>query len=266
MLDRILAALPKDYPWRGNVLYFDSIDSTNTYLKKQAILGAPHGTAAIADCQTLGRGRMGRSFQSPGGCGIYLSVLLRPNCPPQDLMHLTCAAAEAMCDAVETTTGLRPGIKWTNDLVVGNRKIAGILTENGLNAQGLVDYAIIGTGINCSQQPEDFPPELRSTAGSLAMALGRSVDRAELAAGMLASFARMDAALYSGKERMLSRYRQDCITLGKEVSLVRGAEIRHGTALDIGPQGDLIVRFRDTGEVAPVSSGEVSVRGLYGYL
>ena len=173
MLDRILAALPKDYPWRGNVLYFDSIDSTNTYLKKQAILGAPHGTAAIADCQTLGRGRMGRSFQSPGGCGIYLSVLLRPNCPPQDLMHLTCAAAEAMCDAVETTTGLRPGIKWTNDLVVGNRKIAGILTENGLNAQGLVDYAIIGTGINCSQQPEDFPPELRSTAGSLAMALGR---------------------------------------------------------------------------------------------
>ena len=259
MLDRILAALPKDYPWRGNVLYFDSIDSTNTYLKKQAILGAPHGTAAIADCQTLGRGRMGRSFQSPGGCGIYLSVLLRPNCPPQDLMHLTCAAAEAMCDAVETTTGLRPGIKWTNDLVVGNRKIAGILTENGLNAQGLVDYAIIGTGINCSQQPEDFPPELRSTAGSLAMALGRSVDRAELAA-------RMDAALYSGKERMLSRYRQDCITLGKEVSLVRGAEIRHGTALDIGPQGDLIVRFRDTGEVAPVSSGEVSVRGLYGYV
>ena len=266
MLDRILAALPKDYPWRGNVLYFDSIDSTNTYLKKQAILGAPHGTAAIADCQTLGRGRMGRSFQSPGGCGIYLSVLLRPNCPPQDLMHLTCAAAEAMCDAVETTTGLRPGIKWTNDLVVGNRKIAGILTENGLNAQGLVDYAIIGTGINCSQQPEDFPPELRSTAGSLAMALGRSVDRPELAAQMLASFARMDAALYSGKERMLSRYRQDCITLGKEVSLVRGAEIRHGTALDIGPQGDLIVRFRDTGGVAPVSSGEVSDRGLYGYV
>ena len=266
MLDRILAALPKDYPWRGNVLYFDSIDSTNTYLKQQAILGAPHGTAAIADCQTLGRGRMGRSFQSPGGCGIYLSVLLRPNCPPQDLMHLTCAAAEAMCDAVETTTGLRPGIKWTNDLVVGNRKIAGILTENGLNAQELVDYAIIGTGINCSQQPEDFPPELRSTAGSLAMALGRRVDRPELAAQMLASFARMDAALYSGKERMLSRYRQDCITLGKEVSLVRGAEIRHGTALDIGPQGDLIVRFRDTGEVAPVSSGEVSVRGLYGYV
>lgn len=266
MLDRILAALPKDYPWRGNVLYFDSIDSTNTYLKKQAILGAPHGTAAIADCQTLGRGRMGRSFQSPGGCGIYLSLLLRPNCPPQDLMHLTCAAAEAMCDAVETTTGLRPGIKWTNDLVVGNRKIAGILTENGLNAQGLVDFAIIGTGINCSQQPEDFSPELRSTAGSLAMALGRSVDRPELAAQMLASFARMDASLYSGKERMLSLYRQDCITLGKEVSLVRGAEIRHGTALDIGPQGDLIVRFRDTGEVAPVSSGEVSVRGLYGYV
>ena len=102
-----------------------------------------------ADRQTGGRGRLGRTFLSPAGVGVYLSILLRPDCRPMELMHLTCAAAEAMCDAVETTTGLRPGIKWTNDLVVGNRKIAGILTENGLNAQGLVDYAIIGTGINC---------------------------------------------------------------------------------------------------------------------
>ena len=266
MREEILSRLSPEYPCRELLAYEPSVGSTNDVLKELARKGVPQGTALVAGHQSAGHGRRGRAFSSPPDMGVYLSILLRPNCAPTELMHLTCAVGTAMCDAVETTTGLRPGIKWTNDLVVGNRKIAGILTENGLNAQGLVDYAIIGTGINCSQQPEDFPPELRSTAGSLAMALGRSVDRPELAAQMLASFARMDAALYSGKERMLSRYRQDCITLGKEVSLVRGAEIRHGTALDIGPQGDLIVRFRDTGEVAPVSSGEVSVRGLYGYV
>ena len=106
MLPQILASLPQDYPWREEIRYFDTIGSTNTYLKEQASLGAPHGTAAIADCQTLGRGRLGRSFQSPKGRGIYLSILLRPGCAPQALMHLTCAAAVAMCDAVEETAGL----------------------------------------------------------------------------------------------------------------------------------------------------------------
>lgn len=266
MLPQILASLPQDYPWREEIRYFDTIGSTNTYLKEQASLGAPHGTAAIADCQTLGRGRLGRRFQSPKGSGIYLSVLLRPRCAPQALMHLTCAAAVAMCDAVEEATGTRPGIKWTNDLVMGNRKIAGILTEMAVTAQGTVDYAIIGVGINCCQTEADFPPEIRNTAGSLEMLLHRPVSRPVLAARMLWAFSRMDRALLSGKETMLTQYRKDCITLGREISLVRGEELRHGTALDIGPEGDLIVRFSDTGEISAVSSGEVSVRGLYGYV
>ena len=103
--------------------------------------GAPHGTVLIADRQTGGRGRMGRSFLSPPGVGIYMSILLRPECAPQELMHLTCAVAAAMCRAVECAAGLRPGIKWTNDLVWGKQKFAGILTEMGLNAAGGVDWA-----------------------------------------------------------------------------------------------------------------------------
>lgn len=266
MLSRMLACLPRDYPWREEIRYFDTIDSTNTYLKRQASLGAPHGTTAVADCQTLGRGRMGRRFQSPKGVGIYMSVLLRPQCPPQALMHLTCASAVAMCDAVEAALGVRPGVKWTNDLVMENRKIAGILTEMAIASQGTVDYAIVGAGINCCQKEEDFPPEIQKTAGSLEMVLGRPVSRPELAAQMLLSLYRMDETLLTGVDAMLARYKNDCITLGKEISLVRGEEVRHGTALDIGPQGDLIVRFHDTGAIAPVASGEVSVRGLYGYV
>ena len=125
MKTEILSYLPADFPWQENVMWFDTVDSTNTRAKTLAILGMPHGTVLIADHQTAGRGRMGRSFQSPKDMGIYMSVILRPQCPQEDLMHLTCAAALAMCDAVQEAVGIRPGIKWTNDLVCGKRKVAG---------------------------------------------------------------------------------------------------------------------------------------------
>ena len=112
---------------------------------------------------------MGRSFLSPGGVGVYMSVILRPNCTPDKLMHLTCATAVAMCDAVEQAAGFRPGIKWTNDLVSKRKKLAGILTEMSLDATGKVAYAVVGIGVNCCQKPEDFAPEIRDMAGSLSM-------------------------------------------------------------------------------------------------
>ena len=263
--EEILKCLSPEYPWKDSFEYFDSIDSTNNYLKRQAPLGIRSGTLAVADCQTGGRGRLGRSFQSPKGVGIYMSVLLRPNCPPENLMHLTCAVAVAMCDAVEASTGCRPGIKWTNDLVMNRRKICGILTELAITQEGTIDYAIIGVGINCCQKETDFPEEIQKTAGSLAMVTGKEISRPKVAAAMMEAFAQMNQGLFTGKEEMLGRYRKDCITLGQEISLVRGDDVRHGTALDIGPNGDLIVRFTD-GTVAPVASGEVSVRGLYGYV
>ena len=265
MKEQIIKNLRESCPWQDSLLWFDSIDSTNTRARELARQGAPHGTVLIADHQTGGRGRRGRSFHSPAGSGIYMSVILRPHCAPQQIMHLTCAAAVAMCDAVESAVGFRPGIKWTNALVCGKRKIAGVLTELGFDNRGNVDFAVIGIGINCCQQEADFPEDIRSIAGSLTSISGQSIDRAVVAAAMMDALYRMDAELLTGKAHILNRYRKDCITLGKEISLVRGEEIRHGTALDIDDAGALIVRFPD-GTAEAVNSGEVSVRGMYGYV
>ena len=242
---------------------FETIDSTNTHLKQLAEAGAEGGTAVIARSQTGGRGRLGRSFHSPAGSGIYLSYLLRPNCKPEGLMHLTCAVAVAMCDAVEKATGLRPGIKWTNDLVHGKRKLGGILTELGFE-NGLVSYAVVGIGINCTQKAEDFPEEIRSIATSLAAVTGKPVDIAALEREMLSALEAMAQTL-ADKETVLAKYRSDCVTIGQQVCVVRGDEISYGTALDVNSEGALVVRFED-GVVRAVSSGEVSVRGMYGYL
>ena len=264
MKDLILSKCSPAYPWKEYFHWFDSIGSTNDEARRMALAGAPHGTVLIADHQTGGHGRMGRCFHSPEGVGIYLSIILRPDCRPQKLMHLTCAAAVAMCEAIEQSTGLRPGIKWTNDLVYGKRKLGGILTALGMTPKGMVDYAIIGIGINCCQTPEDFPPEIQNIAGSLAMMTGRETDRAKVAAAMMESLWRMDETLLTGMAPMLRRYRTDCVTLGQDVVLVRGEEKRYGQALDIDDNGAVVVRFAD-GHTEAVNSGEVSVRGMYGY-
>ena len=248
---------------RWQVQVFDEVTSTNTLLKELGRQGAPAGTVLVADRQTGGRGRLGRSFLSPGGVGVYLSALIRPDCAPTELMHLTCAVAVAMCDAVEHAFGFRPGIKWTNDLVVGTKKLGGILTELGLDPKtGRVSYAVLGIGINCSQLPGDFDESIRDMATSARMVLGKEADRERLIAEMVRSLERME--LYSSAD-MLLRYKKDCITLGNYVSILRGDEVRHALALDVDAGGGLIVRY-DSGETGTVTSGEVSVRGLYGYI
>jgi len=266
MKEQIISALSPQYPWKDRFHFWEETDSTNDQLKIMARQGFPHGTVLIADRQSGGHGRMGRSFHSPGGMGIYFSILLRPQCSPKDLMHLTCATAVAMCDAVQAAAGFRPGIKWTNDLVYQKRKLGGILTELGLGAKGTVDYAIIGIGINCCQQEEDFAPEIRGIAASLAMVTGRTIDRAKVAAAMMDALFRMDQILLPQKADLLNRYRRNCITIGQEISLLRvGEAVRHGRAVDMDDAGALIVEFSD-GSVETVNSGEVSVRGMYGYL
>lgn len=265
MKDRILSQLNSAYPWKERLHVFPTLGSTNDHLRQMAKNGAPHGTVVIAEHQTGGHGRRGRSFHSPAGSGIYLSILLRPGCAPTDLMHLTCAAAVAMCGAVEASAGFRPGIKWTNDLVYGKRKLGGILTELGFTADGMVDFCIIGIGINCCQSAGDFPEDIRDMAGSLSMITGKAVDRSRVAAAMMEALWEMDSVLLTGKEEMLRRYRADCVTLGQEIVLVRGDEKRYGKALDIDGEGALLVQF-DSGERQTVNSGEVSVRGMYGYV
>lgn len=264
MKEQILAYLSDNYPWKDRFHYLSETDSTNTRLKILAKEGVPQGTVLLADRQTGGRGRLGRHFHSPAGAGIYMSILLRPQCLPRELMHLTCASAVAMCDAVEAAVNIRPGIKWSNDLVVGQKKIAGILTELGLTPDGKTEYAIIGIGINCCQNEVEFPGEIRSIAGSLASVTGREIDRSRVAAAMMEALWRLDRSLLTDKETILEQYRRDCITLGKPVSLVRGEEVRHGQALDIDEEGALIVRL-SSGETETVNSGEVSARGMYGY-
>lgn len=262
MKNEILSRLPASFPWRGNIHYLDITDSTNTQAKDLAVFGAPHGTVVIADCQTGGRGRTGRSFHSPAGTGIYLSLILRPGCPATDLMHLTCAAAVAVADAVQAATGLRPGIKWTNDLVADGKKLGGILTELSVNAAGKVDFAIVGIGINCGRT--QFPQDIRDIATSLEICTQRNIDRADVIAALLTALEAMCRNL-SDSKTILAGYRKDCITIGRDISLIRGDEIRHGTALDVDEAGALVVRFAD-GQVATVNSGEVHVRGLYGYV
>lgn len=266
MQESIISHLPAGFPWEDRIAYFETIDSTNTRAKALAAEGAPHGTVLIAGQQTAGRGRLGRTFQSPGGMGVYLSVILRPNCLPEQLMHLTCAAAVAMCDAVEEAAGFRPGIKWTNDLVVGGKKLGGILTELSVASQtGFVQYAIVGIGINCCQKATDFAPDLQDMAISLSAAAGVSIDRGAVAAAMIRALHRMDSSLLTQKATAMQAYRADCITLGREVVLLRGEEKRYGKALSVDENGGLVVAFRD-GEVQTVTSGEVSVRGMYGYI
>ena len=263
LLQRVRDLLPESYPWPDLFQYFPEVGSTNDVLKVLAKQGAPQGTALMAGAQTAGRGRLGRSFQSPPLSGVYLSMLLRPRCAPAQLMHLTCATAVAMCQAVEETVGIRPGIKWTNDLVWQRRKLGGILTELGLSPEGWVEYAIVGIGINCATP--DFGPELRGITTSLEQITGQQIPREALAAAMLTNLARMSQELTAQRQAILHQYRRDCITIGQDVSLVQGDWVRHGRAMDVDDQGALVVRLPD-GTIEAVNAGEVSVRGMYGYV
>ena len=244
----------------------EEVDSTNSYLKREALAGAPDSTFAVAECQRAGRGRLGRSFQSPAGKGIYLSGLFRPALPAEALVPVTAMTAVAMCDAVEAVCGLRPQIKWTNDLVLHRRKLGGILTEMALEGEsGAVESLVVGVGINISQVPADFSPEVAAMATSLSQELGRPVPRAALAAAMLAALKRVMGDLGGDPGPWLEQYRRDCITLGREVQLLwqEGRELAF--AEDIDRQFGLVVRYAD-GRRAVIRSGEASVRGLYGYL
>ncbi len=266
MKQEILSLLPPGHPWGQKLHYLQSVDSTNTYAKVLARSGAPEGTVVIAGEQAGGRGRLGRSFSSPQGLGLYFSLILRPNCKPEALMHLTCAAGVAAADAVEAAAGIRPGIKWTNDLVCGKRKLGGILTELSVSPKtGLVEYAILGIGLNCLQKASQFPPELQDMACSLLTVTGCTVSPARLAAELMQALLQLNGSLLSGKQALLQRFRADCVTLGQEISILRCDNVRHGKALDIDGDGALLVQLPD-GRVEAVASGEVSIRGMYGYL
>ena len=251
---------------RGPLYCLETVDSTNSYLKRMALEGAPHGTAAAANEQTGGRGRMGRSFQSPRDKGVYLSVLLRPALGPEALLPVTALAAVAVCNAVEQVCGVRPRIKWSNDVVLNGKKICGILTEMTLEGEsGRVQSLVIGAGLNVHHRPEDFSPEVAAMATSLDQELGGAASRPALAAAMYREFLALGEKLGEDLSAERATYRRDCLTLGQEARLLWSEGQERVIALDIDDRFGLVVRRAD-GSVETVRSGEVSVRGLYGYM
>lgn len=241
--------------------YFEVIDSTNSYLKQKAAEGAIHKSVAVADAQTAGRGRMGRTFQSPKGKGLYLSVLLRPGLPAEKLIRSTGMAAVAAARAVERACGAKPGIKWTNDLVLNGRKLCGILAETVMMGGDV--SLVIGVGINVLHERSDFEGEVADIATSLA-AEGYPVERAALAAALVEELFLLSDRLGGDIEEYLAEYRDRCVTLGKEVRLLWTEGQERAFALDIDDAFGLVVRHGN-GETSTVKTGEVSVRGLYGY-
>ena len=264
MKEKILQNLPAECPWGDTLYWYPVIDSTSTQAKRLAKEGAPHGTVLIAGTQTGGRGRMGRTFQSPEGMGVYLSVILRPDCPPEKLMHLTCAAGIAMVEAVEKAAGLRPRIKWINDLVADGKKLGGILTEMSVD-KGMVEYAVVGIGINCLQKKDDFPEEIAELATSLSLAAGKTVPTEKLAAAMVDALYRMSRILFTQKANIMASYKASCVTLGKDIQVLRNGSKLPGRSIDLNEDGGLLVEYPD-GRREWVASGEVSVRGMYGYV
>lgn len=252
------------------VIVEDSVTSTNDLLKNLASEGAPEGTVIIADRQTRGKGRRGRSFESPSGTGIYLSYLLRPSAAPSDVTHVTACSAVCVHNAILDACGVETSIKWVNDLVIDNKKICGILTEMNLESESFsVDSIIVGIGINVNGPSDIFPPEVRKVAGSIESVTGTHCDRARIAASLISEMDKMADRLTKDTSSYLETYSSSCITLGKEISIVSlpdSNEIpRHGTAIAVNPDYTLKVRL-DDGTVTDIKSGEVSVRGLYGYI
>jgi BirA family biotin operon repressor/biotin-[acetyl-CoA-carboxylase] ligase len=266
MKEQILKTLAPGHPWGELLQYYPCLDSTNTFAKTLAAQGAYHGTVVLAREQTGGKGRLGRSFSSPKDLGIYCSVLLRYDVPPEQLLCLTPVAAEAVRRALASVTGREIGIKWTNDLVFEKRKLCGILTELSVRpGTGQTDFVILGIGINCGQRPEDFPPEVASMATSLRQILGQAPEREAVTAALLRELQPAMESLPEGAKPWMDGYRNHCITVGQDVKIVRGDRVQPAHVDGMTDTGALLVTWED-GTTGTVLSGEVSVRGMYGYL
>ena len=245
------------------VLWLEETDSTNLVCRRMAAEGEQEGLVVLAREQTAGRGRRGRNFQSTKDLGMYLSVLLRPKQDMEVLSNLTAWVAVAVCEGVERACGVRPEIKWINDIILKGKKLGGILTELGL-AQGKIDHVVVGIGLNVNHVREDFEPELRDMATSLAQDGENLPSLPELAAHIVLALEEMYTGFPKNKGVYLEKYRAGCITTGKRVQLITPASREEGESLYIDDDFHLVVRM-DDGSERTVSAGEVSVRGMYGY-
>ena len=248
----VLTGLPLQW-LRGPVHHFVSLPSTNDAAKVLARQGAPEGTLVLAETQSAGRGRLGRTWESPPGTGIYLTLVLRPSLPPAELPKLTLLAAVAVVEAIQAATGLHTGIKWPNDILWQGKKLGGILTEMETESD-IIFHVVLGVGLNVNTPA--FPAPLAGIATSLA-STGQTYSRLALVRAWLSAmddlygrFLRQEFAA------ILDRWRQLAVTLGQTVTIRRGDQIKTGLALDVAPDGALLLGRAD-GTVERILSGEI---------
>lgn len=251
--------------WAGrSVVYYPETDSTNIRIKQMGEEGAPHGLLAVADRQTAGRGRRGRSWESPGGSCIYMSLLLRPNIAPDKAPMLTLVMACSAAEGIRESTGAKVRIKWPNDIIAGGKKLAGILTE--MSAQvDYINHVTIGVGINVNIK--SFPEQLQKTATSLYLETGKTIKRAEVIGAVMRRFEE-NYDIFMKTEDMsglMEKYSLLLINKGREVRILKPDSEYRAYAEGINRKGELIVR-RDDGTRENVCAGEVSVRGVFGYV
>ena len=234
----------------------EEVSSTNLIAKERAQAGEAEGLVVMARRQSAGRGRLGRFFHSPEGTGLYMSLLLRPALPATDALLLTTAAAVAVCEAIETLSEKKAGIKWVNDVFVDGKKVCGILTEAGLDIEsGGMAWAVVGIGVNLRAPQGGFPPEIAHIAGSVFDDDAPAQGRSRLAAEILNRFMPMYRA--AGERAFVKAYRERSLAIGRTVTLMPGGE--RALALDVDSDCRLIVRMPD-GQSRALSSGEISIK------
>lgn len=247
-----------------NLIYYDSIDSTNSKAKELAEGGERHGTVIISEEQTTGRGRLGRNWISPKYKGIWMSVILRPNIITENISQITLLGAAAVQKAI-MKMGIKTSIKWPNDIVLNNKKICGILTEMSGEIDH-INYLVMGIGINVNLDEEDIPLDLKDVATSLLEESGKHIDRKILLANVLNSFEELysDFVRNGNIKETIDICRKNSILIGKEIQLINRGKRKTVKAIDISDSGELVIE-NAKGVVEYIVSGEVSIRGIYGY-
>ena len=254
-----------DTRWAGRpVIFCEKLDSTNIRAKLEAEKGAPEGTLVVADMQTAGRGRRGRGWSSPAGVNAYFTLILRPEFEPDRASMLTLVMAMAVAEGITETCGAEAYIKWPNDIVIGGRKVCGMLTELSMQ-QEYIQHVVIGAGINVGLQ--EFAPEIADTAACLEQECGRKVSRAQLIVNCMRAFEK-----YYGKfletldfSELREAYDRRLVNCGREVRVLDPKGEYTGISKGINSTGELLVE-RDDGSKTAVYAGEVSVRGICGYV
>lgn len=256
--DDLLARLGKTKVIGRDIRVFEQTTSTNDVVEKLARDGVKEGVVVFAESQTKGRGRLGRVWTSPTRKGLWFSILLRPNLRPQETTQLTVAAATAVWRAIHSVAGLKPEIKWPNDILIGGKKIVGILTE--LSAEvDRVKHITLGIGVDVNLAANEMPVELRKIATSLRIESGKPVVRAELATEILRELDRDYARICAGKFPALAdEWEGHCTTIGKQVTVGIGERRLRGRAESLDEDGALLLRT-EHGRLERVIGGDVTV-------